>query len=73
MKEKTAILFPGQGIQSIGMGKKFYDTCPVAKNIFDSACKIMKGYKQLILKERRGFTENRKLPTCNFSYNNCNV
>lgn len=49
MKEKTAILFPGQGIQSIGMGKQFYDACPVAKNIFDSACKVMgQDIKQVI-------------------------
>jgi [acyl-carrier-protein] S-malonyltransferase len=34
---KTALLFPGQGAQFIGMGKDFYDTYPEAKAVFEEA------------------------------------
>ena len=36
-----AIIFPGQGAQVVGMGRDFYDTYPVAKNIFDEADKAL--------------------------------
>lgn len=38
---KTAILFPGQGAQYVGMGKDLYDNSQVAKEIFDKAAKIL--------------------------------
>jgi len=41
MTAKTAYIFPGQGAQVVGMGKDFYDTEPVAKEIFDKADKIV--------------------------------
>lgn len=34
---KIAFVFPGQGSQSIGMCKEFYDTYPVVKQIFEEA------------------------------------
>lgn len=38
---EAAYLFPGQGAQYVGMGKDFYDACPPAKDIFDTADKIL--------------------------------
>ena len=34
---KTAFIFPGQGAQTIGMGKDFYDNFDAAKKLFDEA------------------------------------
>jgi [acyl-carrier-protein] S-malonyltransferase len=40
---KTAFLFPGQGAQSVGMGKQLYDSLPAARQLFDEASEIL-GY-----------------------------
>lgn len=40
---KIAFVFPGQASQYVGMGKDFYDSDPVAKEIFDKANDVL-GY-----------------------------
>ncbi len=37
----VGLLFPGQGSQSVGMGKDFYDNYPVAKQIFEEANEVL--------------------------------
>ena len=41
MAKKIAFLFPGQGSQAVGMGKDLYNNFEAAKNVFDSADKIL--------------------------------
>ncbi|MCK4913556.1 MAG: ACP S-malonyltransferase [Planctomycetes bacterium] len=38
---KTAFLFPGQGAQSVGMGKTIAESSPIAAKIFDKANEIL--------------------------------
>ena len=38
---KTALLFPGQGSQRVGMGVDIYQTYPVARQVFDEADEIL--------------------------------
>ena len=37
LKSKIAFRFPGQGSQSVGMGKDLYDNFPAAKEVFEEA------------------------------------
>lgn len=41
--EKIAFLFPGQGAQTVGMGRNLYDDLPAARRLFDRAAEIL-GY-----------------------------
>lgn len=41
MSKKLAFVFPGQGAQKVGMGKDLYETCAVAKEVFDFADKVL--------------------------------
>jgi [acyl-carrier-protein] S-malonyltransferase len=41
---KAAFLFPGQGSQTVGMGKQLYDTLPAARQLFDQAADVL-GYR----------------------------
>ncbi len=41
MSKKIAFLFPGQGSQSVGMGKDLYENFESAKNVFDTADKVL--------------------------------
>ena len=41
MTKKIAFLFPGQGSQSVGMGKDLYDNFDIAKRVFDTADEVL--------------------------------
>src|SRR5881275_138162 len=41
MSNKTYILSPGQGAQVVGMGKDFYESSSIARDVFDQASDII--------------------------------
>lgn len=41
MIKKIAFVFPGQGAQAVGMGKDLYENFESAKNVFDTADKVL--------------------------------
>lgn len=40
--QRVALLFPGQGAQSVGMGKTFYDAYPSVRRLFEEASDLLK-------------------------------
>lgn len=44
---KVAYIFPGQGAQSVGMGKEFYETSPAAKDVFDRSERVIAALKDV--------------------------
>lgn len=50
--KKVAFIFPGQGSQSIGMGKDFYDSSDIAKEMIESASQRLGfDFKELLFEE----------------------
>jgi [acyl-carrier-protein] S-malonyltransferase len=43
-QSKIAFIFPGQGSQTVGMGKELFDQCPIARQTFEEADDAL-GYK----------------------------
>ena len=48
MTTPVAFIFPGQGTQTVGMGKDLYESSPKAKEVFDQAESIIPGIKDVI-------------------------
>ena len=48
MSTKVALIFPGQGAQSVGMGREFYESSQHAKAVFAAADKIIPGLTDVI-------------------------
>ena len=59
---KLSYIFPGQGSQSVGMGRDFYENSAVAKQMFQEASDALKfDFKELL------FTQNERLEKTEFT------
>jgi [acyl-carrier-protein] S-malonyltransferase len=58
MSKKIAMIFPGQGSQSIGMGKSFYENSPLAREMFERAGeRIGVDFSKLLFEENEQLNE----------------
>lgn len=58
MSKKIAMIFPGQGSQSIGMGKSFYENSAKAREMFDKAgARIGVDFSKLLFEENEQINE----------------
>ncbi|MEA2111892.1 MAG: ACP S-malonyltransferase [Campylobacterota bacterium] len=58
MSKKIAMIFPGQGSQTIGMGKSFYENSEMAREMFDEAGKrIGVDFKELLFQDNEKINE----------------
>ena len=67
---KIAFLYPGQGAQTIGMGKDFYEQSALAKSAFDESAKILDldiasiCFEENELLNRTDYTQAALVTTC---------
>ncbi len=58
MSQKIAMIFPGQGSQTIGMGKSFYENSALAREMFDKAGeRIGVDFTKLLFEENEQINE----------------
>jgi [acyl-carrier-protein] S-malonyltransferase len=58
MSKKIAMIFPGQGSQTIGMGKSFYENSALAREMFDKAGeRIGVDFSKLLFEENEQINE----------------